>query len=96
MTPAERAVSGTRRWFKRLIDDTDFTASELRRILDAPPEAFSITSRQEELDGIVRRLQKSAKRCAHHGLGISVQTLLPLKLKEENGQKQSTSTDSVL
>jgi tellurite resistance protein len=77
ITPDERARASAQRWLKTSIRETLRIAKNLEEKMSSFDEDSQI-----EAQKIITDLRQQAKRCSHHGLGISVQELLPLKPKE--------------
>lgn len=79
MTPDQRARNSAQKWLK-------ISCQEMLRI--SKDLVLAMKQSDEEgpspaaVDRIIEDLRKQAERCSHHGLGISVQQLLPLKPKE--------------
>jgi hypothetical protein len=77
MTPSQRQTNNALRWLKTSIRETLRIAKNLEEKMSAFDDDAQI-----EAQKIITDLRQQAKRCSHHGLGISVQELLPLKPKE--------------
>jgi hypothetical protein len=76
MTPEARRVASANRWLK-------IAAREMLRIA-SDMEKFRGKDEEDEFNAYQKRivdLRQQAKRCAHHGLGMTVQQLLPLEKK---------------
>jgi len=77
MTPSQRAKASAERWLKTAVKEMIRIASDM--------EKFKPKNEEDEFNAYQKRivdLRQQAKRCAHHGLGVTVQELLPLKPKE--------------
>jgi hypothetical protein len=77
MTPAPRARNSAQKWLKISAQEMIRIAKNLELTLGAFGEKAAPIAQK-----IITDLRQQAKRCAHHGLGIGVQELLPLKPKE--------------
>lgn len=77
MTPDQRARNSAQKWLKISIQEMMRIAANIERDM-AGYEGDSV----ERAQNTIVDLRQSAKRCSHHGLGVSVQSLLPLEPKE--------------
>jgi hypothetical protein len=82
VTPAQRQTNSALKWLKESVKDASSIAKLIEEFLASPASADMPASSAAAIEGFAVALRKSAKRCAYHGLGMSVQELLPLKPKE--------------
>lgn len=74
MTPEQRAKNSAEKWLKIACREMVRVSDALQVDLDTAGFDEGNTMRRTITD-----LRAQAKRCAHHGLGMTVQQLLPLQ-----------------